>query len=858
VITGIRCQQRRHRCRVVRWIGIIWILALVALPQHVSAQVPLQTETGDRYVLPPETVRDIFSRDKNYATLDQASPDASRFLIPRITELSTLDRMAVETYRLAMLEIRPQVDRLWHLDTFGIYGLQVYSLSDRAFRDISLPDGIFVSDMTWSPDGSQIAFLAHLPHGTEVWTADAATGRARRLSDARVMVTIATRSQAGGMITSRMVQWTPDGGVITLLVPADRGTEPQRDPVPSTPVIRRTREKPTPTRTLPFLLKDEHDKALFTYYTRSQIAELRPGRRPRLIGEPGIYESISLNPDGQYLMTEKIEEPFSFITSYQGFAGRTEVMDLAGNVLAVLDEQELREGARSPRDDNEDNEPRDWSWRPDGVGLSFLQREPGEGDALSSEEDDARGDRIMSLTPPFDMDRARVVARSDDPLSDVSYSADGGHAFATVSKDDEQAIAAFALNTGEPERHLIVDFYDPDDVTEHPGELMVKQIANGISYAVVSTDGRAVYLQGDGLKDDFKPQPFVDRIALTDGQATRIFEGSDESFDRPLVPLDDDFSRMIVSRESKTTFPDSYLWTGNGSMENLTRNANPFPEVAAAQRVDFEFVRRDGLKVRARISLPIDYQEGTRAPAIFWTYPREYDDAEEYQRAAIRSRNENAFTHMSWLRWSDIWLTQGYALVYPDIPIIGESYNDNYVAHLVDGMYGALRAVDRLGYVDVDRVGHGGHSYGAFATANILANAPFFKAGIAGDGAYNRSLTPMGFQSERRDIWEAPHIYFEMSPFFKADQINTPLLMYHGADDNNSGTYPIQSERLIQVLTGLGKTAVLYLYPFESHTPRAIENNLDMWARWLEWFDKYVKGGEAAEQVVSQSEGRRP
>jgi dipeptidyl aminopeptidase/acylaminoacyl peptidase len=293
-------------------------------------------------------------------------------------------------------------------------------------------------------------------------------------------------------------------------------------------------------------------------------------------------------------------------------------------------------------------------------------------------------------------------------------------------------------------------------------------------------------------------------------------------------------------------------------MERLTRNSNPFPEIAATQRVDFEFTRRDGLKIHGRISLPIDYEEGARVPAIFWTYPREYEDDEAYQRAAIRRRNHNAFTHMSWRSESDMWLTQGYALVVPDIPIIGESYNDNYVPHLVDGMYEALRTVDRLGYIDIDRVGHGGHSYGAFATANILANAPFFKAGIAGDGAYNRSLTPMGFQSERRDIWEAPHIYLEMSPFFKADQINTPLLMYHGADDNNSGTYPIQSERLIQALTGLGKTAVLYVYPFESHGPRAIKNNLDMWARWLEWFDKYVKGqGAEKAQAVSPPQGER-
>ncbi len=211
---------------------------------------------------------------------------------------------------------------------------------------------------------------------------------------------------------------------------------------------------------------------------------------------------------------------------------------------------------------------------------------------------------------------------------------------------------------------------------------------------------------------------------------------------------------------------------------------------------------------------------------------------------------------MSWLRWSDIWLTQGYALIYPDIPIIGEDYNDTYISNLVDAMYGAIRAVDELGVIDIDRIGHGGHSHGVFATANIVANSPYFKAGIAGDGAYNRSLTPAGFQAERRSIWEAPQTYIEMSPFFKADQLNTPLLMYHGGDDNNTGTFPIQSRRMIQALTTLGKEAVLYVYPYESHTPRAIENKLDMWARFIGWFDQHVKSPEGEGATVSEG-GRR-
>jgi dipeptidyl aminopeptidase/acylaminoacyl peptidase len=844
-------------------IFLLLVLPIVtgaaAAQESAGTQEAVAAAPEDAYVKPDAYVEELFGRNKNYATLDNLSPDGRHFLVPELTELSTLERMAETTYRLAMLEIRPRVDRLWHLDTYGIYHLKIYSLDERSFLNVDLPDDIFVSDMTWSPDGGRIAFLAHLRDGTQVWTADAATGATTVLSDAPVLATIAARSPRTGPSASRLLQWTPTGSVITLLVPPDRGAEPERNPVPSSPMIRRTRDGATRTRTLPFLLRDDHDTALFKHYTTSQIAELAPGRAPRLIGEPRIYTSISLSPDGEHLLTQRVDEPFSYLTGYSGFPQKTEVLALDGTTMATVLEQPLREGGGGPRGGGDRNQPRQIAWRPDGAGLSYLQREPrperGEGDEANAAADDEesgaaadetpRLDRIMLLAAPFDMNGARVVVASEDAFASVVYSRDGRQVFAARTKDDERELLSYDLTVGDPQPNVLIEAYDPQELTELPGDLMTKTTGNGVTYALMSSDGNAVYLEGPGYKEDFRPQPFVDRVTVADAATDRIFEGSRDSFETPLVALDENFQSMIVSRESKTDNPDSYLWRRDGSpgsMVNLTNNVDPFPEITAAERVDFEFTRRDGLKIQGRISLPVGYEEGTRVPAMFWTYPREFNNEEDYERSAVRGRNHNAFTPLSYLRWSDIWLTQGYALVYPDIPIIGEPFNDHFVQDLVDSMYAAIRKVDQMGYVDVDKIGHGGHSYGAFATGNILAHSPFFKAGIAGDGAYNRSLTPMGFQSEPRDIWEAPQIYFEISPFFSADKIDTPVLIYHGADDNNSGTYPVQSERFMQALTGLGKTAVLYMYPFESHTPRAIENKLDMWARFIDWFDRYVKG----------------
>ena len=558
-----------------------------------------------------------------------------------------------------------------------------------------------------------------------------------------------------------------------------------------------------------------------------------------------MYASVAVSPDGDHILREHLVEPFSFIVGYASFGRDLDVLDLDGNVVSTVRQIPLHEPAGRENRPEADL-PREVAWRPDGSGLSLLWREP-KSDAESDDEDNGeRGDRLMVLEPPFDMAQVRTVVSADADMSDVSYAENGSYVFLTRQGPDEdvEAIVAYDLSVDPPAEHVLVSDIDPDELIDHPGVIVTRQDGNGITSTIRSSDGASVYLQGDGHSERFTPQPFVDRIALAAGSNDRVFEGSSDAFDQPLVMLDDDATQLVVSRESKSAVPDSYLWSAEGTWENLTDNVDPYPEITSARRVDFEFTRRDGLVVQGRISLPVGYRAGTRVPAMFWTYPREYATHEEYAKAAIRSRNHNAHTPLSFLRWSDIWLTQGYALVYPDIPIIGESgaYNDHFVSDMTDTIYAAIRKVDELGYVDIDRIGHGGHSYGAFATANMLAHTPFFKAGIAGDGAYNRTLTPMSFQGERRFIWDAPTTYLELSPFFYADQINSPLLMYHGEQDNNSGTFLIQSERMIQALTGLGKTAVLYVYPFESHGPRTKTHYLDLWARWLEWFDEYVKG----------------
>lgn len=854
-----------------------------------AASAPAKAEAKPGYILPAEAVQELFRRDKHLTALDQPSPDGDHFAVPHFQELSSLKLMAQRTLRLGMLELCPEVNREWRLCTFGNDGLRIFSLKDRRLVDVAIPAGTFVSDLRWSPDGTRLAFLAHLPTATQLWIADARTGKAEAASTVPIMATLAQRGGGGNPnaadTDSLMLQWLPDGSLLTLMVPPSRGAEPVDTAVPTGPVVRRTRDRATPTTTQPFLLKSPYDHALFKYYTTAQLVSIAPGRAPRAIGAPAMYTQFTVSPDGKYILRDTLQEPFSELVGYNQFARKQEVIDLEGKVLAEISKTPLRESSQIRAQGGDDNDrPRDVVWRPDGKGLSMLWREPrparkgggsdadksgaapaagaaagaqaqsgGSGDAPGESGPPAK-DRLMLLAPPFDLARAQTLVSVDARLSAARYSKDGRWVFATVAKRAEngrparQDLTAWDLSAPQPASHVLRADIDTRDPLALPGEVMTDASGNGVTWARVSSDNAAVFLEGAGYKASFKPQPFIDRVTIADGKATRLFEGAADTFDKPLAELDADLTRLIVSRESKTAAPDSYLWTrAGGTFEKLTANKDPYPEITAAQRVDFDFTRRDGLKVHARISLPVGYKAGTRVPAIFWDYPNEFGSAQEYERGAIRARNQNAYSPLSFLRWSDIWLTQGYALVYTDIPIVGanDRYNDNFVSNLVDTMYAAMRKVDELGYVDIDRIGHGGHSYGAFTTANLLAHTPFFKAGIAGDGAYNRTLTPMSFQGERRNIWEAPTTYLELSPFFYADQINTPMLMYHGAQDNNSGTFLIQSERMIQALTGLGKDAVLYVYPFESHAPRAQENLLDLWARWLGWFDTYVKAGGA-------------
>jgi dipeptidyl aminopeptidase/acylaminoacyl peptidase len=365
---------------------------------------------------------------------------------------------------------------------------------------------------------------------------------------------------------------------------------------------------------------------------------------------------------------------------------------------------------------------------------------------------------------------------------------------------------------------------------------------------LLSADGSSVFFQGtqyDKNPIETGPKSFIDRVAIQTGEKKRLYESDNTGvFERVSTILDVEAGRYIVSRESPTEVAQNYLVEA-GRRVQLTQNQDYTPDITRAKVERFTVQRPDGFRFRVTVNLPQDYRAGTRLPALFWFYPREFSDQESYDRPD-RTFNKNAFPNFG-LRSMEYFVRLGYAVVEPDSPIVGPQgqMNNNYVHDLRTNLAAVIDELDKRALVDRTRLAIGGHSYGAFSTVNAMVHTPFFRAGIAGDGAYNRTLTPIGFQSERRDLWEAPHVYLAMSPFLYANNLTGALLMYHGLADQNVGTDPTNSIRLYHALNGLGKTTALYLYPLEDHGPASRETLLDLWARWAAWLDKYVKNPQA-------------
>ena len=565
-----------------------------------------------------------------------------------------------------------------------------------------------------------------------------------------------------------------------------------------------------------------------------------------------------------------MERPFSYMVPTSSFPEREVIWSAEGKQVVELAKRPLRFGGPPTPASNSDNEKRSIAWRPDGAGISFLQvtaarregaptelpeneqgrgqgRFGGGGGQTGSQLRPGQKDRVMIWTAPYGAADVKSVYESDQRISSVQYSADCQTLFLTQTINGRSRVSAVRLsNPGKA--YTIVESATGDNAFyEDAGSLLMRDGALGMNVVRMSPDGKSVYLGGtryfkDAEKD--APRPFIDRVDVESGKKDRIFESNPERFETASM-VDDEGKRLLVARQSKSSISQTFLVdaAAKTDVKQLTENRDYAPDLTQASSRRLVVTRPDGVKFEVKVTLPQGAKPGSKLPAFFWFYPSEFVDQAAYDRSK-RTFNRNTFTSVS-PSAKRILLRAGYALVEPDCPIIGPETrkNDGYIPQLRNNLAATIDAICDDGMIDRNKLGIGGHSYGAFSTLNAMVHTPFFKAGIAGDGNYNRLLTPFGFQGEQRQLWESREVYLSMSPMLYLEQLTGAVLLYHGTDDQNMGTDPINSPKLFAALEALGKNAAMYMYPYEDHGQIAEETVLDQWTRFVAWLDKWVKNG---------------
>jgi dipeptidyl aminopeptidase/acylaminoacyl peptidase len=864
-----------------------------------AAKSDLLADEG--YVTPPAAIAKLVTAPREMNTSFAApSPGSRKYFLRTVSDgLPSLKNVGKTHYNLGGQQIDYTGNRDRAMTMRSSAGLELTEWETGRKIAVMVPAGARVSTPVWSPDGSQVAFLALFDNSTQLYVADAATGKSRPVS---------TRSLLATMVTAP--EWTADGAsLVTVLVPEVRGAEPKESPLATGPMVRVNENNKLKTRTYPDLVMSPFEKDLLMYHTTGQLAVLNVKTRAvKKVGAPGIIRSIDASPDGLYFRVTYMEPPFSYVLPVSSYGTRDVVIDGAGTVLREIAKRPMREG-EEPADPTDpqprpaaaaggfgrtpaaDTGKRNIAWHPFAGGLLYAQIAPAAapangggragGAAPAGRADSAalarRPDRLMHWKAPFDSASASVLYETPNRISAVRFNDAGTIMFVSETGTGGTFEQAIFLTENNAKFTVIAPRArggrGGDSTAAAPaaptapaggfggrggagaGGLVMRPGSKGVPAVMVSTDGKFVFTQGTTPDTVRMPRAFVEKIEIRTGARTRLYESAGDVLETISAPLDDDFSRAVIQRESPTMVPQSFVLTlASKEAKQLTNNVDLMPEMSKAQKRTVTARRADGYSFTVRVTLPADYKEGTRLPAMFWFYPREYDNQEAYNRSLTTGpATANRFPTFG-PRSLQFLVTQGYAVVEPDAPIFaseGQLPNDNYVVDLRNDLAAVIDALDTLNIIDRHRLGIGGHSYGAFSTVNAMVHTPFFKAGIAGDGAYNRTLTPNGFQSERRDLWQGRQTYLEMSPFLYADQLNGALLMYHSSEDQNVGTDPINSIKMYHALQGLGKTASLYMYPYEDHGPIAKETVLDQWGRWVAWLDKYVKNADKPKGKVA-------
>ena len=713
--------------------------------------------------------------------------------------------------------------------------LHVFDVASKSARAITAPGGAIqgrlASSGGWSRDGKHFLFSATTRDGQALWVADTTAATAKRLTPPSINYV------AGGCT------WT-DGRApaLCLLIPQGRGAEPKMPDAPAGPIVQESYGRAVPARTNTYLLKDRHDEALFDHYMTSQLTAVALDGRMTPIGKPAVLAMPSVSPDGRYLLTRVTHRPYSYQVGMFNFPVRTEVWTPDGEPVRTVYNRPLIEAQPSMRDSTTPGV-RSILWRADEPATLILVQALDDGDPR---KDVPKRDRVSILKAPF--------TGEPQPLVDTEYRFGGitwlGPTLAILTDFSSQRTRArswlidpSAANGGTP--RPLWDFNIEDRIAA-PGNLLYQYSpALDRSVPITSPDGRWYYLTGAGAsKDKDGDRPYLDRMEIATGKTERLWQSTPPYYETIVALLDPSAAKAVVQRQSATERPDFYvLDVASKQMSRLTNLPDPAPFFSNVKAERITYTRSDGVQLSGTLYLPPGYDRARdgKLPFFLWAYPQEFmsaDAASQVAGSPYQFRRPSRADHL-------LLLAAGYGVLdNPTMPIVGENGkepNDAYVPQLVASAQAAIDKLEEMGVGDRNRMAVGGHSYGAFMTANLLAHSDLFRAGIARSGAYNRTLTPFGFQAEPRTYWQAPEVYGQMSPFNFAHRIKEPILLIHGTHDNNQGTFPVQSERMFAALKGNGGNVRYVQLPLESHGYAAKESRRHVIWEMVNWLDTHVK-----------------
>lgn len=738
----------------------------------------------------------------------------------------TLEELNQEEVRLAGLRINPKTNISSSMSY--ITNLKFRKMNDKSETQVKgLPENAQIGYLAFSPDEKKLAFTNTTENGVELWVADLATATATKLTSDNL------NANLGAPYT-----WYKDSqNLLVRVIPANRSKllDASKD-LPKGPIVSVSDGKVSQNRTYPDLLKNVQDEANFETLASSELYKVSADGSKSKIKEAAIWSSMSFSPDGNYLMLTSIKKPFSYIVPLNRFPMTTVVYDRDGREVKTVNEVPLNEvmpkGFSSVRTGK-----RNMTWRDDQPATLVFAEALDGGDQQKNA--DLR-DEIFLWEAPFTA-APKSFFKTKQRFAGISWS-NSNYAVIYESWYDTRNTKSYLVDLNNGSSKVIED-RNYQDVYTDPGRFATTKNAYGRD--VMDVQNGKAYLIGAGFSKEGQ-KPFVDEFNLANQSKKRIYSSALKGSKEDIIDLIDiKKGDILVSQQSSSLYPNYVkrnIKTGKGTA--VTQFANPFASLGNVHKEVIKYRRSDGVELSGTLYLPANYNRKTKSeklPLLVWAYPTEYKDK---NTAGQITQNPNDFTYPNYGSFI-YWVTKGYAVLDDaSFPIIGEGKtepNDTFLTQLVANGKAAIDAVDKLGYIDRNRVAVGGHSYGAFMTANLLTHSNDFACGIARSGAYNRTLTPFGFQSEQRNYWDVPNIYNEMSPFMNADKMKKPLLLIHGDADNNPGTFTLQTERYFQALKNLGAPVRMVLLPKESHGYAARESILHTLWEEEQFLDKCLK-----------------